>query len=346
MRNFNYITIKDMKWDMEILSMIAKIHEYKGKQKLYLKQKPIILEKLVEISKIQSTQASNQIEGIITTDTRIKQLVNNKTTPRNRDEEEIAGYRDVLNTIHESHEYIPIRSNYILQMHKNLYSYTYESFGGHFKNTQNYIAEILSDGTKIIRFQPLSPYETPQAIENICNCYNEAIEADIEPLLLIPIFISDFLCIHPFNDGNGRMSRLLTALLLYRSGFEVGKYVSIENKIAKTKITYYEALQNIDQGWHEGKNDNTPFIVYFLGILLSCYRDFDERLDLIEEKMPALEMVRIAINERLGKFTKNELLEYLPTLKRATVEKALKELVEEGFIERHGGGRSTFYSIK
>ncbi|MCG4662667.1 Fic family protein [[Clostridium] innocuum] len=202
MRQFNYLEIRDKKWDLEVLTLIAKIHEYKGKQELYIKQKPMIFDKLVEIAKVQSTEASNQIEGIVTTDTRIKLIVNEKTSPQNRDEEEIAGYRDVLNMIHESHEYIPIQSNYILQLHKVLYSYSGESFGGKFKNTQNYIAEIRADGTRAVRFQPLAPYETSQAIDVICESYNQAIAADIEPLLLIPSFITDFLCIHPFNDGN------------------------------------------------------------------------------------------------------------------------------------------------
>lgn len=346
MREFDYLKIKDKAWNMEVVSLIAQIHEYKGKQELYMKQKPVILDKLVEISKIQSTQASNEIEGIITTDTRIKLLLSEKTAPRNRNEKEIAGYRDVLNTIHESHEYIPIRSSYILQLHKNLYAYTSETFGGRFKNTQNFIAEVRADGMKAVRFQPLTPYETPQAIDDICENYNRALDSGIEPLLLIPSFITDFLCIHPFNDGNGRMSRLLTALLLYRNGFEVGKYISIEKKIAKTKSSYYDALQDIDAGWHEGENDVTPFLVYFLGIVLSCYRDFEERLGLVEEKMPTIEMVRSAVNERIGKFTKRDIVEYLPTLRNSAVEKALRTLVENGEIERHGGGRSTFYTRK
>lgn len=346
MRTFDYLKIKEKKWSMEVLSLIAQIHEYKGKQELYMKQKPVILDKLVALSKIQSTQASNEIEGIITTDTRIKLLLNEKTAPRNRNEKEIAGYRDVLNMIHESHEYIPIRSSYILQLHKKLYSYTFESFGGNYKNTQNYIAEDRADGTKTVRFQPLAPYETPDAINAICESYNQALDSSIEPLLLIPSFITDFLCIHPFNNGNGRMSRLLTALLLYRSGFEVGKYISFEKKIAQTKSSYYDALQDIDEGWHEGNNDVTPFLICFLGIVLSCYRDFEERLSLVEEKMPAIEMVRSAVNERIGKFTKQEIVDYLPTLKSSAVEKALKALVEKGEIERHGASRATYYTRK
>lgn len=346
MRKFDYLELKNKKWSMEVLEYIAQIHEYKGKQELYMKQKPMILDKLVEISKIQNTQASNQIEGIIPTDTRMPQLVNDKMTPENRDEEESVGYRAVLNTIHESHEYIPVRSSYILQLHKYLYSYSSETFGGHFKNAQNYIAEVKSDGTKVVRFQPLVPYETPDAIENICDSYNQAIAAGIEPLLLIPCFIIDFLCIHPFNAGNGQMSRLLTVLLLYRSGFEVGKYISIGRKITKTKFSYYNALQDSNAGWHEGDHDVTPFIIYFLDIVLGCYRNFEERLNLVEEKMPAIEMVRNAIEGRIGKFTKKEIVDYLPTLKNYAVEKSLKFLVDKGEIERHGASRSIYYTRK
>lgn len=344
MRAFDYLALKNKKWDTEVLELVAMIREYKGKQEIYLRQKPLILDRLVELSKIQSTQASNQMEGIITTDTRIKQLVNEKTTPKNRDEEEIAGYRDVLNMIHESYPYISINSSYILQLHKYLYAYTPASFGGRFKNTQNCIAEFKENGSQRILFHSLSPFETPEAIDRICESYLQVLDASIEPLLLIPSFIADFLCIHPFHEGNGRMSRLLTTLLLYRNGFVVGKYISIEAKIARTKGSYYDVLQKIDAGWHEGENDVTPFIVYLLGIILSCYRDLDERLLLVEEKLPAIEMVRSAVIKQIGKFTKNDILEYLPTLRRAAIEKALKALVDEGVIERHGGGRSTFYT--
>ena len=201
MRIFNYANLKDYRWDSEILGLVAQIHEFKGKQELYLKQKPAALEKLVEIAKIQSTEASNKIEGIVTTSTRLQQLVMEKTTPRNRDEEEIMGYRDVLNTIHESYEYIPIRSSYILQLHRDLYQYSQKDMGGRFKNTQNVIAENHPDGSQTVRFTPLTPYETPGAIDSICDNFNQAIDACIvDSLVLIPIFINDFLCIHPFND--------------------------------------------------------------------------------------------------------------------------------------------------
>lgn len=345
MRTFNYSDLKDRGWDSEILGLVAQINEYKGRQELYLKQKPAVLEKLIDIAKIQSTEASNKIEGIVTTATRVQQLCMDKTTPRNRDEEEIMGYRDVLNTIHESHEYIPIRASYILQLHRDLYKYSEKSIGGRYKNTQNVIAETRTDGTQMVRFTPLAPYETPEAIDAICESFTQVIDSCVvHPLVLIPIFINDFLCIHPFNDGNGRMSRLLTTLLLYRCGYVVGRYISIESKIEKTKAKYYDVLEKSGIGWHEGENDATPFIKYILGIILAAYRDFESRIDLADEKLPAIEQVRNAIAEKIGKFTKSEIMELVPAVGKASIENSLKKLVEEGFIKRHGKGKATFYT--
>lgn len=345
MRSFNYATLKDCQWDSELLGLVAQIHEYKGRQKLYLKQKPAVLKKLLEIAKIQSTEASNKIEGIITTSTRVMQLVMDKTTPINRDEEEIMGYRDVLNTIHENYEYIPIRSSYILQLHRDLYKYSEKSIGGRYKNTQNVIAETHTDGSQIVRFTPLAPYETPDAIDAICQSFTEVIDAcTIDPLVLIPIFINDFLCIHPFNDGNGRMSRLLTTLLLYRCGYVVGRYISIENIIEKTKAKYYDVLEQSGIGWHEGENDPMPFVKYILGIIIASYRDFESRIHLSDEKLPAIEEVRLAISRKIGKFTKSEIMELVPAVGKASVENSLKKLTEDGFIERYGKGKATFYT--
>ena len=251
MRTFNYSQIKELKWDSDVLGLIAAIYKEAGKQELYLKQRPEELEKLVEIAKIQSTEASNAIEGIVTTNTRIKQLVTKKTTPKNRDEQEIAGYRDVLGIIHESFDAISITTNYILQLHKILYSHMNNPVAGRTKTVQNYISATYPDGRVETLFTPLDPFETPTALEIICNEYNRVIgNLEVEPLIAIPIFIHDFLCIHPFNDGNGRMSRLLTTLLLYRSGFYVGKYISLEAKIAKNKDLYYDALAKSQIGWN------------------------------------------------------------------------------------------------
>ncbi|MBD5145454.1 MAG: Fic family protein [Ruminococcus sp.] len=345
MRTFNYDLLKDCHWDSEVLGLVAQIHEFKGRQELYLKQKPAALDKLVETAKIQSIEASNKIEGIVITSTRVKQLYLEKTTPHNRDEEEIMGYRDVLNTIHENYKYIPLRSSYILQLHRDLYRYSEKSIGSRFKNTQNYITETHSDGTQFVRFTPLEPYETPDAVDAICESFNRAIDSCIvDSLVLIPIFINDFLCIHPFNDGNGRMSRLLTTLLLYRCSYVVGRYISIESKIEKTKAKYYEALKQSGIGWHTADNDPTPFVKYFWGIILSAYRDFESRVDIFDEKLPAIELVRKAISNKIGKFTKSEIMELTPSIGKSSVENALNKLTQEKVIERHGNGKSTFYT--
>ncbi len=215
MRSFDYSKLSERTWDSEIISYISKIHEYKGKQELFLRQKPVELERLIEIAKVQSTEASNRIEGIITTQSRLEQLVKDKTTPKNRDEEEILGYRNVLNLVHENYEMIPVKSSYILQMHRDLLKYTNFSYGGQFKTTPNEIDMVSGTGEKVVLFKPLDPYETPNAVDMICESYQDALNKEvIDELILIPCFILDFLCIHPFNDGNGRMSRLLTLLLL------------------------------------------------------------------------------------------------------------------------------------
>ncbi len=341
---FNYENLNDLKWDNEIVTLISKIHEYKGKHSLFLKQKPQTLDQLVEIAKIQSTESSNKIEGIVTTSTRIKQLINNKTTPRNRDEEEILGYRNALNIIHENFDYIPITPNYILQLHHELYKTTTKTIGGKFKSTQNYISAKYSDGHEEILFTPLAPFETPEAMKNLCDNFNKMVESEtIEPLILISVFITDFVCIHPFNDGNGRMSRLLTTLLLYRFGYFVGKYISIEKLIEKNKEGYYDALSKVDKGWHENENDPTPFIKYFLRIVLLAYKEFEETISFVETKLSSYDYVKETINSILGKFTKSELLEKCPLIAKSTLELTLKKLVEDGFIKKSGLGKSTFY---
>lgn len=344
MRDFNYSKIKEQKWDSEVLSLIAAIYKYAGKQELYLKQRPDELEKLVEIAKIQSTESSNAIEGIVTTNTRIKQLVEESTTPKNRDEEEIAGYRDVLNIIHESFDAIPITKNYILQLHKILYSHMNNPIAGQTKTVQNYISATYPDGHTEVFFTPMAPFETPEALEKICEEYNRVIgNLEVEPLIAIPVFIHDFLCIHPFNDGNGRMSRLLTTLLLYRSGFYVGKYISLEAKIAKNKDLYYEALGKAQNGWHEGEEDVVPFIKYLLGTILAAYKDFEDRFEIIGEKLPALEMVRKATKNKIGKFSKQDIRELCPSLSISSIEGSLRTLVKEGELMRGGSGKATYY---
>ncbi|MBO7514203.1 MAG: Fic family protein [Lachnospiraceae bacterium] len=344
MREFNYSKIRERTWDSDILGLVAAIYKEAGKQEMYRKQRPEELEKLVEIAKIQSTEASNAIEGIVTTSTRIRQLVEEKTTPRDRNEQEIAGYRDVLGIIHDNYDTIPITQNYILQLHKILYGYMNNPIAGRTKNVQNYISATYKDGHTEILFTPLSPFETPMALDRICEEYNRVIgNCEVEPLIAVPIFIHDFLCIHPFNDGNGRMSRLLTTLLLYRAGYDVGRYISLEAQIAKHKDLYYEALRASQDHWHEGLDDPLPFIKYLLGIILSAYRELSERFALVETKRSALEMVRLATQSRIGRFRKQDIRELCPSLGLSSVEGALRKLVELGELTREGAGKNTVY---
>lgn len=346
MREFHYDFLKEKRWDKDVLGYIGLIHEYKGKQQLYLKQKPMELSRLVEIAKIQSTESSNAIEGIVTTNQRLKQLMQEKTAPRNRNEQEIMGYRAVLDMIHESFEYMPISANVILQLHKKLYSLFPTSFGGTFKSTSNEIDEIRTDGSVIVRFKPLEPFETLEAVQRLCEEYNRIISSgEVDPLVVIPTFIHDFLCIHPFNDGNGRMSRLLTTLLLYKNGYVVGKYISLEKKIHDNKDDYYDALQSSSENWHEGKNDDTAFTKYMLGVILSAYRDFEERIEIVSDKKSAIDMVKEAFNVKLGKVTKSDIMELCPSLSRSTVEKALRDLIAARYISKHGNGPATFYTL-
>ena len=344
MRTFNYSIIREQKWDSEILGLVAAIYKEAGKQELYLKQRPEELEKLVEIAKVQSTEASNAIEGIVTTNTRIRQLVEEKTTPKNRDEQEIAGYRDVLNLINENFDAIPITQNYILQLHKILYSHMNNPMAGRTKNVQNYSSAAYPDGHVKTIFTPLAPYETPEALDRICEEYNRVIgNMEVEPLIVIPIFIYDFLCIHPFNDGNGRMSRLLTTLLLYRNGFYVGKYISLEAKIVKNKDLYYDVLNQAQIGWHEGTEDAVPFIKYLLGTILAAYKDFEDRFALVETRRSALETVRSATMNKIGRFTKQDIRELCPSLSISSIEGALRKLVASGELRREGNGKNICY---
>ena len=347
MRSFNYKEICDNLLTPEIVALLTKIYEYKGKQDLYKNAKVDVLEQLVEIAKIQSVDASNRIEGIYTSHERLRKLVKSKTMPQNRDEEEIAGYRDVLATIHESHDYVPLKTGVILQLHRDLYKFSGKSIGGTYKVTSNAIVEDDGRGNKLVRFQPVEAWETPEAMESICNAYDKAFDDQVEVLLAIPVFILDFLCIHPFSDGNGRMSRLITLLLLYRAGYDVGKYISIEKIIEQSKETYYEVLLQSSIDWHEGKNNYLAFVKYTLGTILSAYRDFSTRAEILtSNSLNKPDMVRELIKGRLGKITKREIMEEYPDISQVTVQRALRDLQKNGDIIKIGGGRYTEYTWK
>lgn len=346
MREFEYSKRWGKMLTPEIVGLLTRIHEYKGEQNLFIEAHADELTELMEIAKIQSTDASNKIEGIFTSDERLKKLVMDKTRPRNRAEQEIAGYRDVLNTIHENYDYLQIRPSIILQLHRDLYRFMGQGTGGYFKTSDNVIAEVDSKGHKTIRFKPIPAWETADAVEFSCNAFVDALrDESIDPLVVIPMFILDFLCIHPFNDGNGRMSRLLTLLLLYRSGYIVGKYISIEKMIETTKETYYEALEASSSGWHQDKNDYIPFIGYILGVILASYREFSTRVKLLTTAgFTKGDRVAEIIRQTTAPITKAEIMEKCPDISLVTVQRALVDLQSQGKIIKIGGGRYTKYS--
>ncbi|WP_285825640.1 Fic family protein [Schaedlerella arabinosiphila] len=345
MRIFDYRKTPEKLLTPEIVQMIASIHEHKGKQELFFEANQDELKTLLEVAMIQSTGASNRIEGIYTTDKRLKELVSQKAEPRNRSEEEIAGYREVLAMIHESYEYIVPRSNMILQLHRDLYSFSRGAVGGNYKNSDNLIAEIDSEGHEKVRFIPVPAFQTAEAVEELCNRFWEAWEADyIDKLILIPMFVLDFLCIHPFNDGNGRMSRLLTLLLFYKAGYIVGKYISMEMLIEKTKETYYEALQASSGDWHENENAYEPFVRYYLGVTLKAYNEFENRVEHLKNRsLSKPDRIKALIDQKIGKITKKEIMDTCPDISKTTIERTLTELVKNGHIAKVGSGPATGY---
>lgn len=329
MRNYDYREKWKKLLTPRVVRYLTMIHEYKGEQRLIAARHADILVDLIEVAKIQSTESSNKIEGIYTSDERLKKIVLDKTMPKSRNEQEIAGYRDVLNSIHENSEHIPVRSTFILQLHRDLYKFGSSEPGGMFKSIDN----------------PVTAWKTPESLDRLCEAYHYAVDyTEADPLLIIPMFILDFLCIHPFKDGNGRMSRLLTILLLYKSDYIVGRYISIERLIETTKDSYYSALQESSDKWHEGENDYEPFVIYFLGVIAAAYGEFFERTKLIEEKKIAKpDRVEEEIKNTIGTITKTELMERVTGVSQTTIQRTLTELVKRGKIRKIGNGRYTKY---
>lgn len=345
MRKFDYTKIPEKLLNPEIVQMMGCIHEHKGKQELFVEANKDELKTLLEIALIQSTGASNRIEGIFTSDKRLEELVKEKAEPQTRSEQEIAGYREVLANIHESYDFINPRPNIILQLHRDLYSFSQSGVGGNYKISDNVIAETDASGKQKVRFMPVPAFQTAEAMEKLCACFCEAWEDNkIDKLILIPMFILDFLCIHPFDDGNGRMSRLLTLLLFYRAGYIVGKYVSMEMLIEKTKETYYEALESSSSGWHEDENTYEPFVKYYLGIMIKAYNEFESRVEhLLHKGFSKPDRIKALIDRRVGKISKKEIMELCPDISKVTVERTLTELVKNGYIAKIGAGPATAY---
>jgi len=343
MKSFLNEKLNNMNVPMRIVRLIGIINEYKGKQDLYSQQSPQILEGLKKVAIIESTKASNEIEGIKIQQKRLEDIIN-KGKPinrENRSEGEIMGYKEVLETVHTSAEHIPIKPTYILQLHRDLYKFV-ASEGGHWKNADNVIQETLPDGTKNVRFKPTSAFETPAAMEQLCNIISERIkENDVDPLIMTSAFILDFLCIHPFNDGNGRMARILTLLLLYKLGYEVGRFISLEKIIEQTKEEYYHTLYQSSQNWHEGDHDLLPWTEYLLGIIVAAYREFEERVGVSDDSRGSKsERLENAINHIIGEFTKDDIRRLCPDVGESTINRVLAKLKEEGKIDVKGKGRN------
>ena len=344
MAQFEYGKVLDSLITPDVVSALGNVREHRGRQELYKSLQPAALEKLCEVAKIQSTGASNRIENISTSEMRLRELMQRKIEPMNRDEREIAGYRYVLDMIHESHDSIPVTPGVILQLHRDLYRFCDVSFAGRWKDSDNVIAERTADGRMVARFVPTSAVATPGAVECICKEYSRwSKDGTYDPLLVSLVFVFDLVCIHPFSDGNGRMSRLLTLLLTYRSGYDVGKYVSIEAEIERTKATYYEALAASSAGWAKGESDYAPFVTYMLGVMAACYSDLDARVALLASGGKGEDILRAYFADLVGTATKRRILDDNPTLSRRTVERVLQKLQSEGIIEKVGAARATTY---
>lgn len=345
MRNYEY----GDKWKClltpKVVAYLTTIHEFRGEQRLVADRHADVLVDLVQIAKIQSTESSNRIEGIYTSDDQLRKLVMDKVKPRSRDEREIAGYRDVLNTIHENFSHIPVKAAYLLQLHRDLYKFEDNDMGGRYKNADNVIEEEDERGNKRVRFQTVPVWETQESVERLCRAYERIRdESEADLLLIIPMFILDFLCIHPFRDGNGRMSRLWTLLLLYQADYFVGRYISIEKLIEQSKDSYYEALAESSIDWHEEKNDYAPFVEYLLGVIAAAYREFFDRIKIVTQyKLSKSDRIAEEIKNHIGMITKKELVQSFSDISQTTVQRALNDLVKAGKIIKIGGGRYTKY---
>lgn len=349
MKAFDYDTLNHLRMSNEVIKKLTTIYQLRGETSSYAIDYHEELEKLVAVAKIQSTDASNRIEGIYTSDSRLKKIMTDKVHPHDRSEQEIAGYRDVLALIHENSQYMPINTNTVLAMHKMLFKYTGDNWGGKFKDINNQIIAQYADGHQEIRITPPEAFITPELIEQLCQRYNLAFEkADISPLLLSAAFVFDFVSIHPFRDGNGRMSRLLMLLTLYRSGFEVGKYISLEKIIEDSKGSYYEALAASSQGWKENQNDYLPFIDYYLGIIVSAYRELIDRIGIFHNRRPlsAEQMIIKTLQQQLKPLARAELVELIPRYSETTIQRCLRKLKREGTIKAVGSGRYVKYVMK
>ncbi|MBN2289352.1 MAG: Fic family protein [Candidatus Glassbacteria bacterium] len=340
MKSFSREYLERLVIPQRLIVIIRQIGEYKGKQELFSRQAPEMIENLRQIAIILSTESSNRLEGITADHQRIRDLVENKTSPANRPESEIAGYRDVLNTIHASHEHMPFQDGVVRQLHRDLMKYSGKE-GGRWKSAPNEISEFLLNGTKKVRFIPVEPAFTAEYMRLLHERYGELEkEQEFDPLILIALYLLDFLCIHPFLDGNGRMARLLGVLLLYRYGYEVGRYISLERIIEQTHESYYDTLYRSSQGWHQGSHDVLPWMEYFLSTVLAAYREFENRLGKLSSgRGSKTNIVLNAIEGFIGDFTLADLEKACPAVGKDWIRTLLQRLKGQGKLEVLSKGR-------
>ncbi len=344
MRSLNTEYLEQLTFTAEQISTLRSLGEYRGKQALFFKQSPEVLKSLQLVAKIESSESSNRLEGIELPRKKIEELVLRDIAPKSRSEQEIAGYRDVLNLIHESGEHMPFTANVILQLHGILCRYLANP-GGRFKLTDNEIIENHPDGTKRIRFTPTKAHLTPNAMEQLTQNYaNATQENKHDALILVPLAILDFLCVHPFSDGNGRMSRLLTLLLLYQFNYQVGRYISIERIFEGSKESYYETLEASSHHWHTDKHDVRPWLNYFWGALLRAYREFEERVGVITTSRGSkTELIRSAVNRKIAPFSIGDIESDCPGISRDMIRQVLRKMRDEGAITVSSRGRGALW---
>lgn len=345
MRIFDYSFLDNGLLPARFISLTASISSLKTMAGVRKEEYAAVFTELEAVARVQSVKSSNAIEGIVTSDERIAAIVNQNSAPLNHNEAEIAGYRDALNQIHLNHAYLDFRENDILRLHEMMMSVAGYEYGGRYKTDDNVILEVDADGKRRVRFRPVSAAETKQAMEQLELAYMEARNnANMNQLLLIPCVILDFLCIHPFRDGNGRMSRLLSLLLLYKNGYDAGKYVSLEEQINNSKAWYYEALRQSSEGWAENENSYFPFIEHFLSALYMCYKELDKRFAVLNGKrITKKARIEATVLNSLTPLSKAEICKILPDVSPTTVEAVLGAMVKDGIVERVGRGRATKY---
>lgn len=325
---------------LEMGGLLQTIGELKGRQDLYRNQTPQTLESLRQSAIVESTESSNRIEGITLPPARFKELMARPSQPRDLSEAEILGYRNILSQIHVQPARFILDQATVKLFHREIYAQSAVT-GGKYKTRDNTIEERLSDGRWVTRFIPVAARETPHYMKALCDRFNVLnAQGHISPLLLIPAFILDFLCIHPFMDGNGRVSRLLTVLLLHQADYVVGRYISIERLTEESKETYYEVLRTSSEGWHEGRHRLRPWWEYSLSILIKAYREFERRVGAIAKARGAkTAFIEDAIDRMPAVFGIGDIERACPSVSRDMIRVVLNRFRDEGKLSCKGTGR-------